>query len=90
MKRNQFLEEQKKISEAAGQTVKDEDETIDWRHADVDGNLDLDDAEIEVFINSLKDNPEKLLFENELLKNALFKRRLPANKQILFVYDLKI
>ena len=79
---------QKKKLEAAGQTVKDEDETIDWRQADTDGNLDLDEAEIEVFINSLKENPEKLLFENEDLKNALFRRRVPANKQILFVYEL--
>ena len=88
-KRKEFLEDERKIAKEAGQEMKTaEEETIDWRQADTDGNLDLDEEEIKVFVQSLKDNPNKLLFENEILKDALFRRRLPAAKQILFVYDL--
>ncbi|MHA1991048.1 MAG: hypothetical protein ACW981_04115 [Candidatus Hodarchaeales archaeon] len=66
-----------------------QDDTIDWRKYDVDNNLHLDDKEIEVFVKELKSS-KKLLFENELVGDAFFKRRPPINKRILKLYNLKI
>ena len=89
-KRQKFLEEEKQKAKEQGIQKKDlKAETIDWRKADVDGNLDLDPDEIKNFIETLKKNKKKLLFENELSGNLLFKGRLPINKRILTVYKTK-
>lgn len=88
--RVEYLEEAKKKAKDAGQPMPEEVGTIDWRHADKDGNLDLDDDEIEHFVELLQEDHKKLLFENEVAQNALFRRRLPINKRILAVYHLNL
>ena len=86
-KRLDYLkEEREKAKEAGIQTRDPREETIDWRKADVDGNLELDPEEIKNFIQLLKQNKKKLLFENEFSGNLLFKGNLPINKRILAVY----
>ena len=87
-KRVKFLEEEKEKAKEQGIQKKDmKAMTIDWRKADVDGNLELDPDEIKNFIQTLKQNKKKLLFENEVSGNLLFKGRLPINKRILAVYN---
>lgn len=87
-KRLNFLkEEREKAKEAGIQTRDPREETIDWRKADVDGNLELDPDEIQDFIQLLKANKKKLLFENEFSGNLLFKGNLPINKRILAIYN---
>lgn len=86
-KRIKFLKEEREREKEQGIQKKDlKAETIDWRKADTDGNLDLDESEIKNFITMLKENKKKLLFENEVSGNLLFKNRLPINKRILAVY----
>lgn len=87
-KRKKFLEEEREKATEQGIQKKNLGEsTIDWRKADEDGNLELDANEIEIFIKTLKQHKKKLLFENELSGNLLFKGRLPINKRILAVYN---
>lgn len=89
-KRTKFLEEEKEKAKEQGIQKKDTKAmTIDWRKADADGNLELDPEEIKVFIQTLKENKTKLLFENEVSGNLLFKGRLPINKRIMAVYNTK-
>jgi hypothetical protein len=86
--RKKYIEERKvKLQEMKKKLP--QDDTIDWRKFDVDGNLHLDDKEIEEFVIELK-NSKKLLFENELVGDAFFRRRPPINKRILRLYKLKI
>ena len=86
-RRAKFIKEERQKAKEQGIQKKDlREETIDWRKADLDGNLELDPEEIETFIQFLKENKKKLLFENELSGNLLFKGRLPINKRILAVY----
>ncbi|MHA1448365.1 MAG: M48 family metallopeptidase [Candidatus Hodarchaeales archaeon] len=61
--------------------------TIDWREVDVDGNLNLDDEEIKEFIKILKENPSKLLFENEFATHGMFKNYPSFRDRILFLMD---
>lgn len=87
-KRLDFIEKEKIKAKEQGIEMKDlRSETIDWRIADIDGNLELDAEEIENFIKTLKGSKKKLLFENELSGNLLFKGRLPIHKRILAVYN---
>lgn len=86
-RREDFLkDEQEKAKQSGIQKKNVRESTIDWRKADVDGNLDLDEEEIKSFITTLQENKKMLLFENELSGNLLFKGRLPINKRILAVY----
>ncbi|MFW9930309.1 MAG: hypothetical protein ACFFD1_13015, partial [Candidatus Thorarchaeota archaeon] len=85
--RNMFIEERKvKLSESGKKLPVDD--TIDWRKFDVDGNLNLDEQEIENFVKELKSS-KKLLFENELAGDAFFKRRPPINMRIIKLWNLK-
>ena len=86
--RKKFVEERKAKLEELGKKMP-VDETIDWRKFDVDGNLHLDEKEIDIFVNELKTS-KKLLFENELVGDAFFKKRPPINKRIINLYETKI
>lgn len=86
--RKNYIEERKVKLEEMGKKLPHED-TIDWRQFDVDGNLHLDDKELELFVKELK-TTKKLLFENELVGDAFFKRKPPINKRILRLWKLKI
>ena len=86
--RRSYIEERKAKLEEMGKKLP-RDETIDWRNFDVDGNLHLDDKEIEEFITELKSS-KKLLFENELVGDAFFRRRPPINKRIIRLSKYKI
>ncbi|OLS27730.1 MAG: hypothetical protein HeimC3_01980 [Candidatus Heimdallarchaeota archaeon LC_3] len=86
--RKNYIDERKVKLEEMGKKLP-QDETIDWRKFDVDGNLHLDDKEIEEFVLELKSS-KKLLFENELVGDAFFRRRPPINKRIIRLSKLKL
>ncbi|MHA2297165.1 MAG: M48 family metallopeptidase [Candidatus Hodarchaeales archaeon] len=61
--------------------------TIDWREVDKNGNLNLDDDEIDDFVKMLYENPSKLLFENELATHGLFKNYPSFRDRIMFIIE---
>lgn len=86
--RKRYIEERRAKLEQMKKKLP-QDDTIDWRKFDVDGDLHLDDKEITMFVKELKSS-KKLLFENELVGDAFFKRKPPINKRIIRLYKLKL
>ena len=85
-KRKDYLEEMSKKSKDLAHK---EQVTVDWRKFDADGNLDLDEAELESFISALEENKNMFLFENEEVGNLLFSDRVPIHTRILSIYKTK-
>ncbi|MFW9992261.1 MAG: M48 family metalloprotease [Candidatus Odinarchaeota archaeon] len=62
--------------------------TVDWREVDKDGNLNLDNEELKNFIVMLRENPSKLLFENEFTTHGMF-RNYPSFRDRILHLDLE-
>ena len=67
----------------------EERDVVDWRKSDINRNFNLEKEEIDHFVKELKDNPERFLFETEILrdKKNVFMNHPNFRERILNIYD---
>ncbi|MHA1166396.1 MAG: M48 family metallopeptidase [Candidatus Hodarchaeales archaeon] len=67
----------------------EERKVVDWRDSDINRNFNLEKEEIDHFVKELKDNPERFLFETEILKDKknVFMNHPNFRERILNIYD---
>ncbi|MHA1912106.1 MAG: hypothetical protein ACTSYA_10450, partial [Candidatus Kariarchaeaceae archaeon] len=75
------LEKTQKIS------VEIDEDIFSWRNYDLDYNKFLDEAELELFVNDLKNDPNKFVFTNEGGTNYLLHDHPGYRKRILTIYE---
>ncbi|TXT54234.1 MAG: conserved membrane protein of unknown function [Candidatus Thorarchaeota archaeon] len=76
-----------KRSEMTQEEEEEEEVTVDWRKADVDEDKRLSEEEISDLIQLLKENPQKMLFDNEVGANILMLDHPNFRQRILFVAE---
>ncbi|MBD3406565.1 MAG: M48 family metalloprotease [Candidatus Lokiarchaeota archaeon] len=69
------------------ETESKDEPTIDWRDADIDEDTRLSDEEISKLIKMLHQNPQKMLFDNEVGANILMLDHPDFRRRILFVAE---
>ena len=77
----------KRLEKADKIKVEGEKDVFSWRNYDLDRNKFLDITELELFVNDLKNDPNKFVFTNEGGTNYLLHDHPAYRKRILTIYE---
>jgi len=77
----------KRLEKAEKISLDIEKDAFSWRNYDLDRNKFLDLAELELFVNDLKNDPNKFVFTNEGGTNYLLHDHPAYRKRILTIYE---
>ncbi|MHA1247617.1 MAG: M48 family metallopeptidase [Candidatus Thorarchaeota archaeon] len=62
--------------------------TVDWRRIDLDGDERLDREELDRLLATLRNNPDMLMFDNEVGKSMMMLDHPDFRRRILFLADV--